>query len=440
MREPTRPRTLLQQLILHRDVTYEGVIGELETFARTQRIDGTISLRHLQRLARLERGTDGAAPTALPGTRRLLRAFFDVPFEELLGPPLPTEPPVTTDLVPHAAAAAADPRSIAAAAARESLDFLAWAQDDRVPEAVLQHVSSELRRIAVDYVHRPVAPLFADLVDLRDMTFGLLKDRPHPGQSRELFFVAGTVCTLLAHSSQNMGSSAAARTQAATAWACAEQADHADLRAWVCGTQALIAEWSDDLDAAVRFARQGQHHAVSKESQVRLAAIEARTLARAGDTDGAVAAIHRAQQARGQADRPNALAEFGGILTFPEVKQLYYAGSTLALVGRHAEAENAALAAVHLYETGPAADRSYGDEALARVDVALARTAADDLDGARSALTAVLALPASHRIQQITHGLQRVQDRLTQPRYTSTVLARELLDDIAEFSSVAGRP
>lgn len=441
MREPTQPRTLLQQLIQQRDVTYEGLIGELETLARTQHIDGTISLRHLQRLARLERGTDGAAPTALPGTRRLLRAFFDVPFEELLGPPRPTELPASTILVPHSAAAAApDPRSVAAAAARESLDFLAWARDDRVPEVVLEHVSSELRRIAVDYVHRPLAPLFADLVELRDTTFGLLKERPHPGQSRELFFVAGTVCTLLAHASQNMGSSAAARTQAATAWACAEQADHADLRAWVCGTQALIAEWTDNFDDAVRFARQGHQHAVNKESQVRLAAIEARALARAGDAEGAVAAIHRAQQARDQADRPNALAEFGGILTFPEVKQLYYAGSTLALAGRHADAENAALAAIHLYETGPVADRSYGDEALARVDVALARTAADDLEGARTALTGVLDLPASHRIQQIAHGLQRVQDRLTHPRYAATAVARELVDDIAAFSSVAPRP
>jgi hypothetical protein len=82
----TPPVTLLQQLIRHRDASYEQVCGELFDFARTQHIDGTISVRHLQRLARLERAKHHA-PVALPGTRRLLREFFGFPFEQLVSPP-----------------------------------------------------------------------------------------------------------------------------------------------------------------------------------------------------------------------------------------------------------------------------------------------------------------------------------------------------------------
>jgi hypothetical protein len=47
---------------------------------------------------------------------------------------------------------------------------------------------------------------------------------------------------LLAHVSQNLGDPGSAMAQARTALACAEQADHHGLFAWVRGTQALIAE------------------------------------------------------------------------------------------------------------------------------------------------------------------------------------------------------
>lgn len=426
-------RTLLQQLIRQREMSYEQIVQVLEEFARERRIDGTIGARHLQRLARAERGRNGEMPSALPGTRMLLREFFGFSFDELMGPPPPAESAVVP-AVGVIVARAADPRGLATAAAQDSLDFLAWAESDRVPEAVLDHVMSELRRIAIDYVSRPLPPLFADLIGLRDTTFRLLKDRPHPRQARELFFVAGTTTTLLAHASQNLGSSAAARTQAATAWACADQADHNDLRAWVRGTQALIAEWTGGLDQAVQFARDGQRFAESAESQVRLASIEARSLARAGDAKAAIVAVTLATQARDKDTRPDSLSEVGGVLEFPHVKQRYYAGSTLLLAGRHAEAEQAALEAIAMYETGPSAQRSYGDEALARVDVALARAAVDDLDGVDDALRPLWTLPAGQRIQQISDGLDRVRQQLALPRYTGCRISQAVLEDIKGFA------
>jgi hypothetical protein len=435
MRE-TAPVTLLQQLIRQLDASYEQIAQDLAKFAIENGIDGTIGVRHLQRLARKERSRDGAAmPALLPGTRKLLREFFKFSLEELLGPPR-VEVPAAPALV--VATTDAAPREAVTDAATVSLEFLSWAENDRVPAAVLDHIGSELRRIAVDYVHRPLPPLFSDLVALRDNTFRLLKERPHPQQSRELFFVAGTVCLLLAHASQNMGQASAARTQAATAWACAEQADHADLRAWVRGTQALIAEWTDSHEQAIAFAQEGSALASSTESRVRIAAIEARTRARIGDVAGAVEAVERAVRERDAAGRPDSLAEFGGVLTFPYVKQRYYAGSTLALVGHHVEAEQTALDAIHLYETGPTAQRSYGDEALARVDVSLSRVAGDDLDGAREALHPVLLLPAGQRIQQIAAGLDRVRQGAVHPRFAGSQVAREIVESIDGFADVRG--
>jgi len=75
------------------------------------------------------------------------------------------------------------------------------------------------------------------------------------------------------------------------------------------GTQALIAEWADAHDQAVVFTREAQAYARSTESRVRLAAIEARTLARAGDADGAAAALDLATRIRDTTDQPDSLDE-----------------------------------------------------------------------------------------------------------------------------------
>jgi hypothetical protein len=428
MRELSSPRTLLYQLIRERRDSYERLAQELDDFARKHSIDGTISVRHLQRLARNESSQSGGRTSALGGTQRLLEEFFGYPFDLLVGPPIGKD----TLAVP----AASDARSMTTSAAQGSMEFLTWAADDRVPGPVLDHVLGELRRVATDYVHMPVLPLFVDMIDLRDSAFGLLQSRPHPRQARELFFVAGTVSTLLAHASQNMGNAAAARTQAATAWACAEESDDDDLRGWVRGTQGLIAEWTLHYREALEFVREGQRYASGPEQQARLAAIEARTLARAGDTPAALEAMSRANRARELPDRDDRLSSLGGILTFPHVKQMYYAGSTLVIAGETVQGEQACLDVISSYETGPLDRRSYGDEAIARVDLALARLHGDDLDGASAALQPVLQLPTEQRIRQITDSLTRVRERLILPRYANTPAARLLIEELNQFADL----
>lgn len=428
MRELSAPRSLLYQLIRERRTSYERLVQELDDFARKHSIDGTISVRHLQRLARNETSRSDGRAAALGSTQRLLEEFFGHPFDVLVGPPIEKD----TLVVPTVS----DARRLTTSAAQGAMEFLAWATDDRVPEPVLDHVIGELRRVAADYVHMPVAPLFVDMLDLRDTAFDLLQSRPHPRQARELFFVAGTVSTLLAHASQNMGNAVAARTQAATAWACAEESDDDDLRAWVRGTQGLIAEWTLHYRDALEFVRDGQRYAHGPEQQARLAAIEARTLARAGDTPAALEAMSRANHARELPDRADRLSSVGGILTFPHVKQMYYAGSTLVLAGEVAQGERACTDVISSYETGPLDQRSYGDEAIARVDLAVARLLGDDLDGASEALQPVLQLPTAQRIRQITDSLTRVRDRLILPRYANAQAARSLIDELNQFSDL----
>ncbi|WP_084352570.1 helix-turn-helix domain-containing protein [Millisia brevis] len=322
------------------------------------------------------------------------------------------------------------------AAADESLEFARWASADQVDQLTIDSLSYELTRIATSYVHAPLQPLFADLQTMRDQVWRLLKDRPHPKQARELFFLGGVTVTLLAHATDNMGNPIAAMKQAMAAEKLAEQADHAGLLAWVAGTRALIAEWSGHPGRAVEFAQRGAHYAPKGQQQVRLASLEARSAARLGRAADARDAVRRAEMAAEISTGTDDLGEFGGILTFPPVKARYYAGSTFRLIGDYDDAERYASDAIATYESGSTVERSYGDEALARVDVSISRIAKQDLDGAIVALRPVLDLPPSQHISQIGDGLRQVDRSLVDNRCAKALQAKELREEIALFDTL----
>ena len=75
-------RTVLEEQIRARRMTFEEFIDYAENFARDNGQSGTLSLRHLHRLA-----SGRPAGTPRPATRRLLEAIFGVPWEQLVAPP-----------------------------------------------------------------------------------------------------------------------------------------------------------------------------------------------------------------------------------------------------------------------------------------------------------------------------------------------------------------
>src|SRR5262245_57747619 len=80
-------RTLLEQKIKERRLTFEEFADFAEVFAREHGESGTISVRHLQRLV-AGHGTGGEPlGTVRPATARLLERIFGVSVEELLAPP-----------------------------------------------------------------------------------------------------------------------------------------------------------------------------------------------------------------------------------------------------------------------------------------------------------------------------------------------------------------
>lgn len=81
-------RTLLEHLIrAERGETYEEFAAYAEEFARRHRLPGTLSLRHLLRLASGRKADGCPLGTPRPATVKLLEHIFGVPIGELLAPP-----------------------------------------------------------------------------------------------------------------------------------------------------------------------------------------------------------------------------------------------------------------------------------------------------------------------------------------------------------------
>lgn len=337
---------------------------------------------------------------------------------------------------PVAGGRKADLHELAAQAATQSLQFTEEITKSNVSDVELEELESKIATIATQYVHAPLHPLFNGLLETRDQLFSLLSGHQQPRQTRELFLLAGTSCLLLAHASQNLGDQDSAIAQIQTAWALAEQADHNDLRAWVKGTAALIAEWSTHQQTALDYTRQAIRLAPGGETRIRIAAIEARAAARIGAPDRARTALQELQRAREQRTSSDGLARFGGLLTFPAAKQEYYIGGTYALLGEHQRAETHAAAAIELYESGPRESRSYGDEALARLDIVTARIAAGEVEGAGEQLQPILNLPADRRIRQLGDAMRGVARLLEHPRFARSRAARELADATRDYQAI----
>jgi hypothetical protein len=394
--------------------------------------DFALSLRQLDRWLAGDLGTEPR-----PSTCRVVEAEFRRTIDELLA----TASAEPADQPPPPDDAVGD---MVGSAVRGSSTFALWADSIKVGELSLAALRARMTVLARDYVNAPLVPVFRDLVDLRDDLFTVITSRPDPARLRDLYLLAGTTCAMLAYASGDLGFPRAAMVQAQAAATCAGQADHPTLTAWLLGNQAMTSEWYGQPEEGLRLAAaarvQAERARVPGTVLVRLASIEARAHGRMGDATGARAAMRRAAAAReltdtGPVHERDEFDQIGGILTFTHAKQHFYDGTTLLRIGDPVAAQRAALASIESYATGPAAHRSYGDEALAWVDVAAARASrqSDDLDGAAQALGVILDLPPAMQIPALTQPLSELHGELTSPRYGGAPLARELRDAIDDF-------
>jgi tetratricopeptide (TPR) repeat protein len=154
---------------------------------------------------------------------------------------------------------------------------------------------------------------------------------------------------------------------------------------------------------------------------------------RLGNLEETTRCVRAAADARESATADTLHDEIGGVFGFNDAKSHYYAGATYIHLGQADPALNATRQAVELYTNGPADQRSYGAESLARIDSAMAHLLKGSLDGAIDALQPVLALPVDNRIAQLDKRLTSVRHRIAYPAFRDAQEAHDLDERIEEF-------
>ena len=410
MAEQESPRTRLEQLLRQRHITLE------EFRKRYQRTAGVaLSERQAYRWVAGE-----LLGLPYPQAQATLEQMFEEPVARLLGPPYGTGALRPTRRRDGAALERGNARSdwegqVITMSADRARDFLTRIEASNVGAETLDQLLDDVRRLVVAYQQQPLPTLLGDLVDTQDRAFGLLEGRQRPAQTRDLYLVAGIACGLMAKASHDLDAPHDAMTQARAGYACADNAGHDGLRAWIRGLQALITYWSGRLEDSVRYAQLGAEAAArsSGTAGIWLASSEARSLAALNRLEDAHVALDRATEARERL-QPDELDRLGGLCTFSRPGQLYYAADALAW-GGEAEAshtERLALEALDAYAGAPEEDRSFATEAGTRSALAVARVRLGEIDGAAEALTSVLELPPPKRIHGIVTSVEHVRTAL----------------------------
>ena len=81
--------------------------------------------------------------------------------------------------------------------------------------------------------------------------------KAYPSQARDLNFLAGALCGLMANATLDLGREDAADDLARAAWTYGTVIDHGPLIGWARGTQALAAIWEHRYADAVGYAEDG---------------------------------------------------------------------------------------------------------------------------------------------------------------------------------------
>ncbi|MFE3445000.1 hypothetical protein ACFXNW_18365 [Nocardia sp. NPDC059180] len=444
-------RTRLEQLLRQKRLTIGEFVRSFNRVAAEDQASGKAASVSVSQRQAIRWVTGGMTKLPHPAACRVLEQMFHEPAETLFDPPRITETQLSTELGwANASPAQANPPvpqwqgsqqsttgrdeidEATSMAAAESAQFCQFAEQTNVGPHTIEQFHSDLRRIVTVYPNRPVYPLFNELRHLRDRAFRLLEGRQLPKQTRDLYLTAAGLCAVLSNASFDLGNFAAAETQARTAFLAAELAGHNGLRAWIRGTQALIAYWDDRPGTAIDLAESGWRYVPENgTARVRLASIEARARARMRDEVGTNDALQRADQARQATRTPDT---FGGMMEFPLAKQYFYGGAARLWLGgtaNLADAEQLSNQAVELYETDPPEHRRLGEISLARLDFAVTRLARSDLDGAAEQIEVVLDIGGQRRTESVARRLLQIHSALERPHFQTSTLATSLRERIA---------
>jgi hypothetical protein len=324
-------------------------------------------------------------------------------------------------------------------AAHEGSNHAEQAEDHGIGEATLEQLRADLVRLSSLSDTGAPLPAFLDMRRVRDRIYRLLDRRLWPGEQADLYFLLGCINELMGLAANRLGYPDAAEELIRAGWAYANAIDHNPLRGMLRARLSYVMYWRGWYSECRDLAADGLRYASQGLVGANLHLEHARALARLGDHGAARRAVGLAHAAR-EADYSDDLIEIGGEeFALSRAATCSMAGGALAEAGDGREAAGELETAIGLYDAGPGPGEQHGvaGKALAGTDLAVVRVRSGALDGAVAALEPVLILPPAQRLSTLIARLTRVRDELAAPVFQGSQQARDLGDQIEEFSREA---
>ncbi|MGP4051683.1 DNA-binding protein [Streptomyces sp. 2A115] len=362
-------------------------------------------------------------------TCEILEAMFPgYTADQLFGPP-------STAVDPQAPAYNLEERiQMTAREAHESADATATAS---ISDNTIDEIRDQVVTLARGY--HSITPLKAfDKADALRQEVERQRDRTQvPAQQQQLLILNGQVTALLSAAAFNLGYLTSARSFARTAAMYAETSRFDPLQAFADGALAYIAYHTGETTEAVAKANRALvHGGLGDVARHRLYAIQGRAYAHLGDVESAQHAIRLSEEA-GRDQRDDLHDTVGGEFGFSAERLAMSNSTTALLIGDSGQAEASARRALVLLAQKPQEAQSTHVLGSAAADLALARLASNDVEGAAEALEPVWDIPGDERMTGIVVRTARVRLHLSQPTYHGAQLPRQLCERIEDFTRVS---
>ena len=111
-------------------------------------------------------------------------------------------------------------------AADEAGEHAEQAEASELGAGALERLRTQVIWVGKRYVSEAPLPLFVEMRELQERTRRALDKRIHPGQARDLYFLTGALCGLMANVSMDMDRRIPADTLARAAWTYGKVAGH----------------------------------------------------------------------------------------------------------------------------------------------------------------------------------------------------------------------
>lgn len=349
-----RPRTVLEQLIWQRRLTQEEFVEFATEFARDHGEPGTLSLRHVQRLASGRREDGKPIGRLKPATVRLLERIFGIGIDALLSPP----------------AAEAENES-----GEQRLRELLRASS-RVDSSVLALLGDQLA--AIRRLDRQLGAVVA-YDEVRAKIGQISRLRTHsltPANRQELAALHAELCTLAGWQALDMGEVSQAWQHYEDSKAAARESGKSEFEAHSRAEQAFTLVDLGEMSSAVELVAASQeqaNRAVDKVLRAWLAAAHGEALAAHGQRSASLRAFDHADALLPAEPRGGD----GPYVVLDAVHLTRWRGHALARLG---EPEAVAVLTDALDQLDPTFTRA---EAALRVDLAAAFAAMSEPDAAR---------------------------------------------------------